>query len=167
MQFLYPQIYAKNIQAVPYQKLLDRNIKTLVFDIDNTLVPFDILHPTEELLVFFDDLQQMGFKICLLSNNNKKRVSLFNEKLNLLAVYKARKPFTKALNKLLNAANTPPSQAAIIGDQIFTDVWCGNKNKMLTILIRPVQNRESFGVFLKRGLERIVVKSFVKKVRNN
>ena len=39
MNIFYPDIYAKNIFEIDYEKLKDKGIKCLVFDLDNTLVP--------------------------------------------------------------------------------------------------------------------------------
>ena len=165
MKFLYPSIYVKSIKSIPYKKLLDKNINTLIFDIDNTLVPFDMPHAAEDLVEYLNNIRAMGFKICLLSNNNKKRVNLFNKNLNFPAIYNAKKPLSTGLYRALKLLNSNPNQTAIVGDQIFTDIWCGNRNNMVTILTCPIEKRDTFGVFLKRGVERLIVKSFVKKVR--
>lgn len=163
----YPKIYTKDIKTIPYEKLLEKKIKGLIFDIDNTLVPFDIPHASDDIIEFFEELKVKGFKICLLSNNNKNRVELFNKKLNLPAIYAAKKPMSIGLDKALKLLGTTYSNTAIIGDQVFTDIWCGNKKNMLTILVRPVANRDEFTVKLKRGIERIIVKSYVRKVKKN
>lgn len=165
MKFLFPHIYAKSIKHVPYEKLLQKNIKAIIFDIDNTLVPHDMKHAPKELISFLSDIKKMGFKIVLLSNNNKNRVLTFNKPFSFYAVYNAKKPRSYGINKALNMLNLLPHQTAIVGDQIFTDVWCGNKNGMVTILTRPITSRDTFGVFLKRGIERCIVKKFVKSVR--
>jgi len=165
LEFFYPDMYVRNINTVPYEKLLEKNIKGLIFDIDNTLVPFDIPQPTEEIISFFENLKEMGFKICLFSNNNQARVEFFNENLGLPAIFKARKPSSKGIKKALMLLGTTKENTAIIGDQIFTDVWCGNRQNMITILVKPVATRDEFTVKLKRGIERIVVKSYVRKVK--
>jgi hypothetical protein len=32
-----------------------------------------------------------------------------------------------------------PQETAIVGDQIFTDVWGGNNAGVLTLLVKPIQ----------------------------
>ena len=39
-----------------------------------------------------------------------------------------------------------PEQTAIVGDQIFTDIWGGNNAKVLTILVKPIQFGTAFRV---------------------
>ncbi|MCL1936232.1 MAG: YqeG family HAD IIIA-type phosphatase [Defluviitaleaceae bacterium] len=167
MKFLWPDIYARNIRVIPYEELLKNNIDTLIFDIDNTLVPYDISHANEDLTDFLEKLKDMGFKICLLSNNNKKRVDVFNENFSFFAVWDARKPTSYGLKKALKLMNSRASQSALIGDQIFTDIWCANRSKLKSILIKPVNKKDTFGVYLKRGFESIIVKSFIKNAKKN
>lgn len=167
LNIFYPKIYAKDITTIPYEKLLNKNISALIFDIDNTLVPFDIPEATDDIVEFFNNLKTMGFKVCLLSNNNKNRVELFNKKLGVPAVYKAKKPMFKGINMALKLLETKEENTAIIGDQVFTDIWCGNRKKMVTILVKPVANRDEFTVKLKRGIESLVIKSYLNRMKNN
>ncbi|MBZ4668522.1 MAG: YqeG family IIIA-type phosphatase, partial [Defluviitaleaceae bacterium] len=52
------------------------------------------------------------------------------------------------------------NETALIGDQIFTDVWGGNKAGIKTILVVPVSERDEWVTKIKRGLERIVIKIY-------
>lgn len=167
LNIFYPKIYAKDITTIPYEKLFNKNIRGLIFDIDNTLVPFDVPEATDDIVKFFNNLKEIGFKVCLLSNNNKNRVELFNKKLGLPAVYNAKKPLLKGINKALKLLGVEEQNTAIIGDQVFTDIWCGNRKKMVTILVKPVANRDEFTVKLKRGIESLVIRLYMNKVINN
>jgi HAD superfamily phosphatase (TIGR01668 family) len=167
MKFLYPDIYAKNIKSVPYDKLLKKGITYLIFDIDNTLVPFDVPTAPAEIIAFLNDLVSKGFNVGLLSNNNQQRVIMFNQQLNYIAIHKAGKPKLSGINNIMSQMGAIPNKTAIIGDQIFTDIWCGNRKGITTILTRPIANRDEFTVKLKRGLESLVVKSFVAQVKSS
>ena len=50
------------------------NVEALVFDIDNTISPYDCAEPDEWALGVLDNIKKEGFKICLLSNNNENRM---------------------------------------------------------------------------------------------
>ncbi len=160
---LYPKAYVDSIFHIDYKKLHKDGIKNIVFDIDNTLVPYTEKKPTEKIIKLFSNLQKIGFKVCLLSNNKKERVELFNEGLMLKAVYKAGKPSSKGINKMLSMLNANPNETALIGDQIFTDVWCGNRKGLYTILVKPVSTSDEFTVRLKRGVEKIVLNLYLNK----
>ncbi len=159
----FPHLYIDSIFAIPFDELLESKIQNLIFDIDNTLAPFDVPYPDEKLIKFLADLKGKGFHICLLSNNNKKRVDLFNEKLSLHSVYKAGKPALKGINKAISLLHANEKNVAIIGDQIFTDVWCGNRKGIYTILVKPIANKDELLVKVKRGFEKFVINIYLKE----
>lgn len=150
----FPNIYIKSIYDLPLEDLKRNSIDTLVFDIDNTICPYDIAEPDDNILDLFLNFKKLGFKICILSNNNRKRIKLFNKNLKVYAVYKAGKPGIKKLKMILKKMNSKVENSAMIGDQIFTDIWCGNRANMYTILTEPICNRDQLITKVKRGLEK-------------
>ena len=55
---LYPTQYIQSIFDLDIEKLKEEGIKGIIFDIDNTLVPYDVAEPTQEIISFFDDIQK-------------------------------------------------------------------------------------------------------------
>ena len=45
-----------------------------------------------------------------------------------------------------------PAQTAIVGDQIFTDIWGGNRAGVLTLLVKPIEFGTVFRA-LRYGIE--------------
>ena len=76
LEKLFPDIYIKSIAELPIEELKKRGIKALVFDIDNTISPYDVAEPDDDALAVLDKLKNEGFKICLLSNNKEQRICL-------------------------------------------------------------------------------------------
>ena len=163
LERFYPKEYREDITVIDYDSLRQKGIIALVFDIDNTIAPFDVAEPDNGIIDFFAGLAGKGFKVCLLSNNKKERVLLFNQKLKLHAIHRAGKPWKRGLRRALTLLEAGPGQAAIIGDQIFTDVWCGNRMGIYTVLVQPIAQRDEWTVKLKRGLEKLVVDHYMKK----
>ncbi len=163
LEIFFPDIYVKSIYEMPLDKLKNKGIKALFFDIDNTIVPFDVSEPDEKVINFFKKLKEMNFKVCLVSNNNKHRVNMFNKKLNILAISRAGKPGIKKLLEAMRKLGENKESSAFIGDQAFTDMYCGNRAGMLTILTKPVCNRDQLVTKVKRGLERLVLNVYFKK----
>lgn len=161
----FPQIYVQSIYEVPYEHLYSIGKRNIVFDIDNTLVPFDIPEPTEKILLLFEKLKKIGFNICLVSNNKKARVTEFNKNLKLSAVHKAGKPKSKGIKKALSLINAVPENTILVGDQVFTDVWCGNRHNIYTVLVKPIANRDELTVKVKRGVEKVVIKVYERSIR--
>lgn len=153
----FPDYYIDSIFEIDTDKLKKQGIKALVFDIDNTLVPYDVEEPTKEIIDYFEELQEKGFKICLFSNNNKERVIRFNKGLRLIAIHKANKPLKGKFKIAMDLLGTDKSSTAIVGDQIFTDVYGGNRTGITTILVAPVSDKDEWITKIKRGLERRVI----------
>ncbi len=162
----YPDIYVKDIYSINYENLKSKGVKTIMFDLDNTLVPFDIEYPTEEIKGLFERLSGDGFTVLIVSNNGLGRVTKFAEKLSVRYIHKAGKPkITKIKNFILeNGGNL--SESAIVGDQLFTDMWVGTRLNLTKILVEPIANRDEFTVKLKRGLEKLVFKNYLRKQSN-
>lgn len=164
--FLYPDLYKASVYSIPYKKLLKNKIDTLLFDIDNTLLPHFIPLPDEKLIELFDTLTNMGFKICILSNGSKKRVQLFMQNLPYYYIYRACKPLLFGINRALKLTGSRPENTAIAGDQIFTDILVGNRKKVYTILVKPISERDEWIVSLKRKAEGIVINEYKKRRHN-
>lgn len=161
----FPDLYLKSVYELPLDALKERGIRGLVFDIDNTIAPFDVAEPDEELIALFDFLREQGFRLCILSNNNKKRVQLFNRKLRALAIHKGGKPGTRGIRVAMKKLSLKPQETAMIGDQVFTDMWCGHRAGAYCIMTAPICDRDQFVTKIKRGLERKVMNIYWRKQR--
>lgn len=157
---LYPTKALGSIYELPIEELKQAGIKGIIFDIDNTLVPYDEVEPNEKIIAFFEHLKKENFKIALVSNNTEERVVKFNEKLKVFAIHKSRKPLTKSFIKALDLMKCTNEEAVIVGDQIFTDVYGGNQAKIKTILVEPVSQKDEWQTKVKRGIEKKVIKSY-------
>ena len=83
MNIFYPDIYAENIFKIDYEKLKDKGIKCLIFDLDNTLVPVKSSKASKEVKELFTSLKRKKFTVILMSNSLKKRVELFKKELKV------------------------------------------------------------------------------------
>jgi len=159
----FPREFYNSVFEIDYGLLMKKGFCGLVFDIDNTLAAFDIAEPPDNVLELFENLKAMGFKLCLLSNNSEQRVVGFNRKLNLHAIHKAGKPKRRGIYRALELIGLKKEQVVLIGDQMFTDVWGGNRSGVYTILVNPLASRDEWTVKLKRKPEKIVKSIFLKK----
>jgi HAD superfamily phosphatase (TIGR01668 family) len=162
-QKFFPDYYYESVFEIPYKELKQKNIKALIFDIDNTLAPYHVRRPPAKSANLLTRLQKMGFKVCLLSNNSRRRMDVFNENLRLPAFHLGLKPLPGKAKQVLRQIDVEPINAAIIGDQVFSDVWCGKRLKLTTILVKPIEKKDVITVRIKRALEKYVVASYLKK----
>lgn len=163
LERFFPDIYIKSVFELPLEDLKKLGIRGLVFDIDNTIAPFDVAEPEEEIVELFRYLRKQGFRLCILSNNTKERVHLFNQSLGTLAVHKAGKPGIKKLKRAMEIMGTTPDSTAMVGDQVFTDMWCGHRAGLFCIMTAPICDRDQLVTKVKRGAERQVMKVYFKK----
>lgn len=158
----YPAQYVNSVYDIDYDKLKEEGIKGLIFDIDNTLVPYFVKTGDKKLSDLFEKLKAMGFGISLVSNGKKDRVIKFNENLKLFAIHRANKPSTINLKKAMRIMKTDNKSTAMIGDQVFTDVWAANRAGMLSILVMPISEKDEFITLIKRGIEKKVINGYLK-----
>ncbi|MDR1066432.1 MAG: YqeG family HAD IIIA-type phosphatase [Clostridiales bacterium] len=160
--WLAPDLSGESIFKLPYATLWKNGVRGLLFDIDNTLAPFDIPAPDDDTARFLSDLSQSGFSVCLISNGSKRRVNAFNAYLKFPVVYRAFKPLKRGVLKAMKIIGTTPETTALVGDQLFTDVLCGKRCGVFTALLKPASKRDEFSVRIKRGVERRFLKYFAK-----
>jgi len=153
------------IQDIDLDFLKENNIKGLILDIDNTLVATHVKEADQDAVEWIERAKSSGLKICIVSNASRKRVVKFNEKLKLFAIYRALKPGSRAYKKAARLMDVGLDEVAVIGDQIFTDVYGGNRIGMYTILVKPIHKKESILVMLKRFPEKLVLSKYMKEVQ--
>lgn len=163
IELFKPDMYIKDIYSIDYNKLMNYGIKCILFDLDNTLVPYFKNKPTRKLKDFIERVKDMGFKVIIFSNSNKKRLTPFKNVLEVDCSYSSRKPFQKKFKKVLNDYKYKQSEVAIIGDQILTDIYGGNKMGIFTVLVNPITKKEAFITKLNRKLENKIIKKLEKR----
>lgn len=159
----FPAYKYHSIEDIEVDFFQSHNIKYVILDIDNTLVPYTCPNPNEYALAFLSRMQKEGIDVCFVSNNNKHRVEKFNANLKRHSVWRANKPFTRSIKKAMNLMNAMQEETALIGDQVFTDVYGGNRAKITTILVDPIESKESTFFKAKRRLEKWVLNHMTKE----
>lgn len=157
-----PDMYKKDIYSVDYKKLLSYGIKCILFDLDNTLVACNKNKPSRKLKDFIEKLKDMGFKIIIFSNSNKKRLTPFKKVLEVDCSYSSKKPFQGKFKKVLREYKYSQSEVAIIGDQLLTDVLGGNRMGIFTVLIKPISSKELLGTKINRIFEKRIIRKLEK-----
>jgi hypothetical protein len=113
-------------------------IRGLVLDVDETLVPLRSQEASAELREWVEQIRQV-VSLWLVSNNlSESRIRSIANSLNLPYLLAASKPSRRKLKKAVTAMNFPVEQVAMVGDRLFTDVLAGNRLGMFTILVEPM-----------------------------
>lgn len=156
MAKLQPDLHVKSIYDIDLDMLKNRSIYCLIMDIDNTLTPWNSSDISDELGKWVKGARDEGFKICLLSNNGPKRVERLSVKLGVSYIYNAAKPRRRSYQKALDIMGVTYDHAAVIGDQLLTDILGGKRMGMFTILVDPIDEREFIGTKIMRWLEKVL-----------
>ena len=162
MDNFIPDMYQKSIYHIDYDKLKENGIKCILFDLDNTCVPFKDTEPNKKLIDLFETLKDMDFRVIIFSNATKKRILPFKNGLNVDCSASSKKPNTKKLLKIMKMFNYNLSDVVIVGDQLYTDILCGNKAGIKTILVNPMSKDDLLFTKFFRKLENKKFKKFAK-----
>ncbi|MFR8547640.1 MAG: YqeG family HAD IIIA-type phosphatase [Lachnospiraceae bacterium] len=152
----YPDAYLDSTYVIDFDELYKTGYRGVIFDIDNTLVPHGA--PADERArKLFAHLKKLGFSCCLLSNNQRPRVEMFNEEIGVHFIENAHKPSTKNYLRAMELMHTDKKNTLFVGDQLFTDVYGARRTGLYSILVKPIHPKEEIQIVLKRYLEKVVL----------
>ncbi|MBR5021388.1 MAG: YqeG family HAD IIIA-type phosphatase [Oscillospiraceae bacterium] len=133
-----PKIVADALTDLSPELLQRHGIRLLMMDFDNTIVPYTTNIPTEKMEQWLRMMVQSDIRLCVVSNSKKDRVRVFCGKYGIPVITHANKPGTKGIEECLARFGIDRKEAAIVGDQIFTDTLGGNRAGVTSILIRAI-----------------------------
>ncbi len=147
--------------------LAEDGVRAMVLDIDNTLEPYENPDPTEPVMAWFRELTALGIRFAFVSNNDRARVERFNRELGFPFYFKAKKPFPKNVRRAIIAMGVRPDEVALMGDQVFTDVWAAHAAGVRAYLVPPIKDKRDLLTRFKRLLERPILRRFERKQRKD
>ena len=104
---------------------------------------------------------------CLISNNQLPRVKPFADAIGGKYIEDAHKPSTKNYRKAMQMMGCTEKDSLFVGDQLFTDILCGNLCGCVTILVEPYAE-EGYGLYrIKRPLEKPLLRLYHRRKRRN
>ena len=134
-----PDVMKEDIYQITPRMFTNRGIRFIMLDVDNTIAPYTTNEASPRLKSWVEDMKKAGLELFILSNNKGGRPAIFSEALGLPYVKKAWKPFTKVAKAVLAEREVEPSEAAVIGDQVYTDTLCGRSLGAFTVLVHPIE----------------------------
>jgi HAD superfamily phosphatase (TIGR01668 family) len=145
--------------------LADSGIEAIIFDIDQTIVPFGETTIPEDIHELIRSLQPK-YRMCFLSNfphveDRIKRIRTIEEQLKIPAIFsKRRKPSPAAFLLALEYLGSEPEKTMMVGDRVLTDIIGANQIGLKTVLVAPLDRKTDpfFMVTLPRFFERPYLK---------
>ena len=161
--YLKHQLYVQSFQDIPYDDFKKQGIKTLFFDLDNTVMSYDEKIISTENLLFLEQLKK-DFKVVIVSNSGYKRVSQACIKAGYDFIHSAKKPFKSGYKRALKKASAQVNSSLFIGDQLMTDIFGAARMNITSILVKPLKQRSDH-IFTRtnRKIERMLLKKMSKK----
>lgn len=135
-----PTIITESVTDLTPELLRQKDIRLLMLDFDNTIVPYTTNTPTEKMSQWLKDITSSGIAVCIVSNSKKDRVPKFCQAYGLSCITHAKKPFSKGIRQCLEKYNIPAENAALAGDQIYTDTLGANCTGVKSILVTAIHN---------------------------
>jgi len=160
-RLLIPDMLIPHVSEISPALLAERHgIRAVICDLDNTLAEWRSEQIAEEVTWWLEQMTKAGMKICIASNtHNMGRLKRVATQLNIKHVpSNAGKPGTAGLKRALSLMEAHPGEAAMVGDQLFTDIVAGNRLGLMTILVNPLSPREFLGTrLITRTMERFIL----------
>ena len=157
-----PRLMTEKLTDITPELLRSRKIRLLMLDFDNTIVPYTTTQPTEEMEAWLKAMNDLpDIRLCIVSNSHNDRVPKFCRERGIDVITHAKKPFPKGINECLAKYGIPASEAALVGDQIYTDTLGANGTGVTSILVKAIDNH-NFWLKARHVLE----KPFIFAARN-
>lgn len=153
----------KTIYDIDYESLYNDGKRYIIFDLDNTIIPYSIATPQKDSIDLVNHLKEIGFTCLILSNNHNERLYRASRTLNIDYIANAMKPFKKGYKRIFKKYENDPKLYFAIGDQLITDVKGASRCKIDCILVKPIdRSSEHWYTKINRGMESFVLKRIKK-----
>ena len=163
---LTPDLILPAFDGLTVEFLKEKEIRFLILDVDNTLIPYEETEPRQSVRAWLELLKAEGIAVSFVTNNHRPRLETFNASLGYPAFANSAKPFRRNMKKAMRAMGADAAHTANMGDQIFTDVWAGRRMKLYTVLVPPIKDKRDPFTRFKRFLERPFKRAYYKKKEN-
>lgn len=166
LKLITPYEYFDGICEIDIKKLKSLGVRTLLFDVDNTITTWNCSEIDERVRAWFQELTANDMQGCIISNNSAERLRGIAAAFGLNFVAKARKPLPFGYKKAMTLMASDKHSTMMVGDQLFTDVLGANLAGIRAILLKPISTLHEFrGTRINRKLEKLVMKSVLKKMK--
>ena len=137
---LLPTYRADALTDLTPEDLRRADIRLLMLDFDNTIVPYTTNVPTPEMEQWIKTMLASDVQLCVVSNSHNDRVKVFCKQYGIDCITHAKKPFSKGIKECLQRYHIPKENCALAGDQIYTDTLGAGCAGIRSILVRAIHN---------------------------
>ena len=149
---LLPRTMLDSVTQLTPQYLREKEIRLMMLDFDNTIVPYTTSVPTQQMSQWLQMMVQSDIAVCVVSNSKRDRVKIFCDQWGIDCITHSKKPFPKGIRQCLAKYDIAPRYCALAGDQIYTDVLGANGCGVHSVLVKAIHNH-NFWLKLRHVLE--------------
>ena len=150
-----PDEHHEAVWDIDLQAWLEKGFKTIVLDVDNTVVSRKQKTLSLQHLNWVQKCKDMGFQVLILSNNrSRKRIEKICKQVDCKGYYGAMKPLAFSFRQLAEQFEFSFETCVMVGDQVLTDVLVGNWVRAHSVLVEPIDETLSTLKRLQYGFER-------------
>ena len=154
-----PKYLFSCVETISLDWLREKKYEYIFLDVDNTITGWNEEIVSSSVGEWLELLLKNEFKIILISNSGNRRLSKIATRFGIKYISWAAKPSVRPFKKALQLLGCgDKNKVLVIGDQLFTDIWGGNKMGLNTALVTPRYQKEFFYTKIIRKIERKVLK---------
>jgi len=152
-----PSARAASVNEIDAIALNKQGFVGLFLDLDNTLLPWKDKRVSESTKQWVESAKVAGMKPVLVSNTHyPKRLNDIAAELDIFAIPRSLKPRKHGFERAAELVGCELRHCVVVGDQLLTDIYGGNRVGAYTILVNPVHHKEFFGTKVSRIAESII-----------
>lgn len=160
---LLPRYVFNSIYDITPKLLKADGVRGVLIDLDGTMASRHAPKPAPEVRPFLQTFLDAGMKVLVLSNNSEERVRIFCADLGVPFLHRAGKPFRHGFERGAAALGMPISACAVIGDQVYTDTFGGNRAGAAATCYVYSRDAKDFWIHVRYQFE----KAFIAKGKKN
>ena len=155
MALFQPTALFRGAEYITPEYLREHGIRALILDVDNTLTGHGSQQLPPAIAAWLQTMKESGVKLRVASNNMPGRVRPFAQKIGL--------PYSALCCKPAPFGLWHPCEAALVGDQVFTDAMGANLAGVQMLLVQPMYRDIKPLIRLRRHLEKPVLRRYYEK----
>lgn len=143
--YFKPDLIVKNVNDVSVDWIIQHEIDFVLLDVDNTLVIKGNEIVDDEIDKWLIHLVNNCKTVLICSNNTSRLAYRLSKRYSCFGFNLALKPFKYSVKKFIKENKINYSQACIMGDQVFTDIWLGKRFHFYTVLVQS-KHKQDYGL---------------------
>lgn len=162
LKLLKPDALFPSVLDIRPGWLAGQGVRALLLDLDNTVVARGETRVPPEICAWAESLREAGTALAIVSNTDKPRLSRAGAQLGCPVVGGALKPFGRGYARACLLLGVREHEAAMVGDQSYTDVLGAHLFGMRAYLVDPLGDEDLPHTRLLRGIDRLAVRGMRK-----